>query len=185
MSASVPLENLTNNLWVLLAALLVFLMTIAVGLLEAGELGEGIRKIGGLKAVMISSSALFFMALIGFNVAFAPTLSGIIGNPAYTSPFFGMFSSNTPGLLTNVWWSMTPSYFNTGLTLGTYFFFEAAFASVTMALVGVVGLKKVKFEALFLYCIVYFIIIWALPAAWIWNPTGWLYQIGMRDFAGG
>ena len=24
-----------------------------------------------------------------------------------------------------------------------------------------------------------------MPAAWIWNPTGWLYKMGMRDFAGG
>lgn len=185
MSTSPDLQSLSNNLWVLFAALLVFLMTIAVGLLEAGELGPGMKRIGGHKTVMISATALFFMAFIGFNIAFAPTLSGIIGNPIYTSPFLGMFSPNTPGLLNDVWWSMTSSYFNTGLTLGTYYIFEAAFASVTMALVGVIGLKKVKFEAFFLYCIPYFIIIWTLPAAWIWNPTGWLYQMGMRDFAGG
>src|SRR5438094_7995313 len=40
-------------------------------------------------------------------------------------------------------------------------------------------------QAFFLYSIVYFIIIWNLPAAWIWNPTGWLAQMGMADFAGG
>jgi ammonium transporter, Amt family len=37
---------------------------------------------------------------------------------------------------------MTPIYFSTGLTNGTYFLFEAAFASVKLALVGVVTLKK-------------------------------------------
>jgi len=40
-------------------------------------------------------------------------------------------------------------------------------------------------QAFFAYSIVYFIIIWNLPAAWIWNPTGWLAQMGMADFAGG
>src|SRR5439155_301933 len=40
-------------------------------------------------------------------------------------------------------------------------------------------------SAFFFYSIVYFIIIWNLPAAWIWNPTGWLAQMGMADFAGG
>jgi Amt family ammonium transporter len=42
-----------------------------------------------------------------------------------------------------------------------------------------------KMQAFFAYSIVYFIIIWNLPAAWIWNPTGWLAQMGMADFAGG
>ena len=32
-----------NNLWVLIAALLVFTMTISVGFLEVGELGEGLE----------------------------------------------------------------------------------------------------------------------------------------------
>ena len=31
--------NLINNLWVILSALFVFIMTVSVGLLEVGELG--------------------------------------------------------------------------------------------------------------------------------------------------
>ena len=69
--------------------------------------------------------------------------------------------------------------------MGTYFFFETAFATVTLALVGVVVLKKVKLEVFAIFSVIYFVIIWNLPAAWIWNPTGWLYLLGMRDFAGG
>ena len=63
--------------------------------------------------------------------------------------------------------------------------FETAFASVTLALVSVVILRKVKMSAFAIFSVVYFIIIYNLPAAWIWNPTGWLYLLGMRDFAGG
>ncbi|MGB8780724.1 MAG: ammonium transporter [Candidatus Bathyarchaeia archaeon] len=183
MSAE-ELPNISNNLWVLLSALLVFLMTIAVGFLEVGELGEDHSK-SLLKTILISGSALFFMAFVGFDVAFAPTFSGVIGNPFYGGVFLGGLTPNVAGLLTGVWWSMTSQYFATGITAGTYFIFEAAFASVTLALVGVIVLKKVKLEAFFLYSIPYFIIIWSLPAAWIWNPTGWLYLMGMRDFAGG
>ncbi|EQD44085.1 ammonium transporter, partial [mine drainage metagenome] len=169
----------------LLAALLVFVMTIAVGFLEVGELGESLG-ISLLKTIVIMGTALFVMAIIGFNTAFAPTFYGFIGNPFYSSGFLlGGFSSKATGLLSGVWWSMGPSYFNTGLMTGTYYFFETAFASVTLALVGVVPLKKIKFQAFFLFSIVYFVIIWNLPAAWIWNPTGWLYLMGMRDFAGG
>lgn len=177
--------NLVNNLWVVVAALLVFIMTIAVGFLEIGELGKHYSR-ALVKTIIITVSAIFIMAIIGFNTAFAPTVYGVIGNPFYgPGLLLGEFSSNAQGLLTGVWWSMGPKYFNTGLATGSYFLFEAAFASVTFALVSVIVLKKVKMKALALFSIAYFILIWNLPAAWIWNPTGWLYLMGMRDFAGG
>ncbi len=176
--------NLINNLWVILAAILVFIMTVSVGLLEVGELGGRFSN-SFLKTIVITCVALFFMAFVGFNTAFAPTIGGIIGNPLYNGIFLGGFSTSSPGILSGVWWSMTPEYFGTGLTTGTYFLFEAAFASVTLALVGVVALRKLKLEAFAAFSVVYFILIWNLPAAWIWNPTGWLYLMGVRDFAGG
>jgi Amt family ammonium transporter len=177
--------NLVNNLWVLICALLVFSMTISVGFLEIGELGEGYSR-SLLKELLITGSALFFMAFLGFNTAFAPTIGGLIGNPLYSGGLFlGGFSSTATGLLSGVWWSMDTAYFSTGLTTGAYFLFETAFAAVTLALVGVVVLKKMKLEAFLAYSVVYFVVIWSLPAAWIWNPTGWLYLIGVRDFAGG
>jgi len=175
---------LANNLWVLICGLLVFAMTISVGLLEVGELGEEYSN-SLLKTMLITGSALVFMGFVGFNTAFAPTIDGLIGNPLYGGLFLGDFSANLNGLLGGVWWSMTPAYFGTSLTAGTYFLFEAAFASVTLALVGVVALRKMRIEAFMIYSIVYFVVIWNLPAAWIWNPTGWLFQMGMRDFAGG
>ncbi len=176
-----PLDvMLANNLWVIICGLLVFIMTVSVGFLEVGELGADM-EISLLKTMLITGSAIFLMAFIGFNTAFAPTLGGIIGNPSYNGFFLGGFSSDANQLLTGAWWSTTGQ----GLTTGTYFLFETAFASVTLALVGVVVLRKMKLQAFFAYSIVYFILIWNLPAAWIWNPQGWLARMGMADFAGG
>ncbi len=180
---------LVNNLWVLIAGLLVFIMTPAVGLLEVGELGSKLSS-SLFKTLVISGIAVVVMAVIGFNTAFAPTINinqyGIMGNPFYANGFFlGGFSANATGVLGGTWWSMQSSYFNTGLTTGTYFLFETAFAAVTLALVGVIILRKVKMEVFAAFAVVYFVLIWNLPAAWSWNPQGWLYEIGMRDFAGG
>jgi ammonium transporter, Amt family len=168
---------LANNLWVLVCGLFVFMMTIAVGLLEVGELGE--RVVGSLvKTILITGLAVLVMAIVGFNTAFAPTIAGIIGNPLYGAGLFlGGFS---PGI-SDSWWSVTGA----GLRTGTYFLFETAFASVTLALVGVVALHKMKLSAFAIYSVVYLALIWALPAAWIWNPSGWLAKLGMVDFAGG
>ena len=177
--------SFVNNLWVLICGLLIFSMTVSVGLLEIGELGKKYSQ-SLLKSLLITGSALVVMAFVGFNVAFAPTIDGIMGNPLYSGGLFlGGFSSNATGLLNGVWWSTGTSYFSTGLTTGTYYLFEAASASVTLALVGVVVLRKMKLEAFVAYSVAYFIVIWTLPAAWIWNPTGWLYIWGARDFAGG
>jgi Amt family ammonium transporter len=177
--------GLFNNLWVIICGVLVFLMTISVGILERGELGKPHHSVL-FKSLMISCSGFFLMAFLGFNMAFAPAIGGgVIGNPLYNFPFMGGFSRNAADIFTTTWWSMTPQYFDTGVTLPSYFFFETGFATVTLALVGVVLLKKVKLEAFFLFSIPYFILIWALPAAWIWNPQGWLFTMGVRDFAGG
>lgn len=186
--------SFVNNLWVLIAALFVFTMTIAVGFLEVGELGED-RWRSLLKTTIMTCMALGVMAFLGFNIAFAPTFDGIIGNPLYTQPFLGGSSASAPGLLSGVWWSTNPTnvygYYlglpsaPLDLSLGTYFLFETAFAAVTLALVGVIAVKKVKLRAFTLYCIPYFLLIWTLPAAWIWNPSGWLAKMGMVDFAGG
>ncbi len=167
---------LANNLWVLLCGLFVFMMTMAVGLLEVGELGQRV-VVSLVKTILITGLAVLVMAIVGFNTAFAPTLGGVIGDPRYGAGLFlGGFS---PGL-SDSWWSVTG-----GLRTGTYFLFETAFASVTLALVGVIALHKMKLSAFAIYSVVYFVLIWALPAAWIWNPSGWLAKLGMVDFAGG
>jgi Amt family ammonium transporter len=106
-----------NNLWVLLAGLLVFTMTPAVGLLEIGELGESFSN-SLLKTLLISGIGFEVMAIVGFNTAFAPTIyEGALGNPAYIPGLFlGGFSPNATGVLGGTWWSMTSQYFGTGLT---------------------------------------------------------------------
>jgi Amt family ammonium transporter len=168
---------LANNLWVLLCGLFVFMMTIAVGLLEVGELGERVAQ-SLVKTILITGLAVLVMAVVGFNTAFAPTIGGVIGNPLYGAGLvLGAFS---PGI-SDSWWSVSGA----GLRTGTYFLFETAFAAVTLALVGVVALHKMKLSAFAIYSVAYFVVIWALPAAWIWNPSGWLAKLGMVDFAGG
>ena len=175
-----PEVVLANNLWVIICGLLVFIMTISVGFLEVGELGADL-DVSLLKTMLITGTAFVVMAFVGFNTAFAPTINGWIGNPIYNGFFLGGFASDASGLLNGARWATAGQ----GLSTGTYFLFETAFASVTLALVGVVVLRKMKMEAFFAYSVVYFILIWNLPAAWIWNPQGWLAKMGMADFAGG
>ena len=91
---ALPLEVvLANNLWVIICGLLVFIMTVSVGFLEVGELGADM-DVSLLKTMLITGSAIFFMAFVGFNTAFAPTINGVIGNPIYNGFFLGGFTSD-------------------------------------------------------------------------------------------
>jgi ammonium transporter, Amt family len=63
--------------------------------------------------------------------------------------------------------------------------FQMMFAIITPALIVGALAERVKFSA---WCI--FVILWATlvydPVAhWVWNVTGWLFQKGVMDFAGG
>src|SRR5258708_8248523 len=131
---------LANNLWVLLCGLFVFMMTIAVGLLEVGELGQ--RVVGSLvKTILITGLAVLVMAIVGFNTAFAPTVGGIIGNPFYgPGLFLGGFA---PGIAAS-WWSVPGA----GLRTVPYFLFATAFASVTLLLLVVLVLHTINLSAL-------------------------------------
>src|SRR5260370_21005990 len=104
---------LANNLWVIICGLLVFIMTVSVGFLEVGELGTDM-EISLLKTMLITGSAIFFMAFVGFNTAFAPTINGIIGNPSYNGFFLGGFSYDTSQLLNLSWWSIDVQCLTTG-----------------------------------------------------------------------
>ncbi|MGC8581278.1 MAG: ammonium transporter [Thermoplasmata archaeon] len=171
--------NLLNNLWILIAAFLVFIMTISVGLLEAGELGESFSDRLILKSMMIAGVSGIFFLLIGFNIAFGNNSNGFIGNPFYTN----ILSNSSIDAAT--WWSTNQGFGAEGLYGPVYFMFEWACLSVTLALVSVVVLDRMKLTAFVIFSAVYSALIYPIPASWVWNPSGFLAMHGVVDFAGG
>ena len=90
---------LINNMWVIIAALLIFAMAVAIGFRGVGELGNSFES-SFLKTVAITATALLVMAVVAFNTAFVPTISGIIGNPCFREGLFlGAFSPYPGGLI--------------------------------------------------------------------------------------
>ena len=74
---------------------------------------------------------------------------------------------------------------NTGVPELLFAMFQMMFAIITPALIVGAIAERVKFSA---WCI--FVILWATlvydPVAhWVWNVSGWLFQKGVLDFAGG
>jgi Amt family ammonium transporter len=63
--------------------------------------------------------------------------------------------------------------------------FEGAFAIITAALIVGAFAERVKFGVAAVFCGLWSVLVYAPVAHWVWHPEGWLYAMGVRDFAGG
>lgn len=59
------------------------------------------------------------------------------------------------------------------------------FASTVAAIVGGALLERAKFVATLIASALMSGIVYPIACAWVWNPSGWLAQMGIHDFAGG
>jgi len=157
--------------WVSAAAVLVMLMTPALGFFYAGL----VRK-KNLVSTLVQCLAIFAVvsiiwALCGYSLAFGPSIGGIIGDLSK----FGLigvdggpnpdYSSSIPELL--------------------FFFFQLKFAAITPALIIGAFAERVNFRSLLIFIVLWTILIYAPIAHWVWNVHGWLRALGAIDFAGG
>jgi Amt family ammonium transporter len=63
--------------------------------------------------------------------------------------------------------------------------FQLTFAVITPALIVGGFAERMRFSAMLAFSILWTIFVYFPVAHWVWNPEGWLYRMGFRDFAGG
>jgi Amt family ammonium transporter len=66
-----------------------------------------------------------------------------------------------------------------------FFMFQMTFAIITPALIVGAYPERIKFSFVAVFSLLWVILIYAPVVHWIWAESGWLYQMGLRDFAGG
>jgi Amt family ammonium transporter len=162
LSADVVQATL-DNVFVLLAAVLVIFMQAGFALLEAGctrakSVGNIVMK--NLMDLMVGVIAFF---AVGFAIAFGS------GND-----FFG----------TKGWFLEGLQPFDT-ITVPTYFVFQVAFAATAATIVSGAMAERTKFKSYLIYSVVITALIYPVVVHWNWGG-GWLSQLGTPfvDFAG-
>ena len=110
--------------------------------------------------------------VVGFGLAFGPSIGGIIGNP---SSLFMMKGIN--GMQP---WSLAPT-----IPLLLFALFQMKFAIITPALVVGATAERIRFTAYALFMLLFSLLIYAPLAHWTWHPDGILFKMGVLDFAGG
>ncbi len=63
--------------------------------------------------------------------------------------------------------------------------FQMTFAIITPALIAGSFADRMKFSAMCIFMVLWSLIVYAPIAHWVWAPTGWIFNLGVLDFAGG
>ncbi|MFA7184061.1 MAG: ammonium transporter [Victivallales bacterium] len=162
-----------NNLWMLVATVLVFIMHLGFATLEAG-LTRSKNTVNILfKNVMIIAIGLLTYALVGFNLMYN-------GDNWLFGKFFGFggFGLSCPdgaaGLI---------DYSKGAYTYWTDFIFQGMFAATAATIVSGAVAERVKLDSFLIFSTIYVALIYPIVGSWGWGK-GWLDQLNFHDFAG-
>ena len=163
---------MVNNLWILIAAFLVFMMHLGFATLEAG-LTRAKNTVNILfKNTAIVSIGLLTYAFVGFNLMYPEWVDawipGVLGNMFA----FGINPGET---------GQTSAYGD--YTYYTDFIFQGMFAATAATIVSGAVAERVKLHSFLIFCAIYVAIIYPICGSWIWG-SGWLAERGFHDFAG-
>src|SRR5881398_797381 len=160
-----------NTLWVVVAAVLVMFMQAGFAFLEAGLTRmKNAAHIAGKNVLIFGVCSLVYWAF-GFAIAFGDG-NGVIGT-------HGFFPSTNEMLSIG----KAPYSFFTGIPGATGYLFEVVFAGVSLAIVWGAMAERAKLWVYFAFG-AFFTLVYSVTSHWIWHSGGWLFGLGMQDFAG-
>ncbi len=162
----------TSTVWVVIAAVLVMFMQAGFAFLEAGL--TRMKNVGHIAAknVLIFALASIVYYLVGFGVAFGDGGNGLVGGSGFAPSVDDLVSVGAEPFS---WFSSIPG--------AAGYLFEVVFAGVSLAIVWGAMAERTKLWVYFAFGIA-FTLIYSVVSHWIWSPDGWLFALGMQDFAG-
>ena len=178
LQPSVPTQIVTEGInagdtaWMLVATALVLLMTPGLAYFYGGMVNNKNVISTMLQSFIAMGVISILWVVVGFSLAFGTSIGGFIGDP---TTFF-MFK----GVLDGKPWSLAAS-----IPLVVFAFFQLKFAVITPALVTGSMAERVNFRSYVLFMILFSLLVYAPLAHWTWHPDGFLFKMGVLDFAGG
>ena len=162
---------LGNNLWMMVAAFLVFIMHLGFAMVESG-LTQAKNTVNILfKNTTIIAVGLLSYALIGFNLMYPGDwniISKVLGFAG-----FGVSAGET---------GASPAY-NTGYTYWTDFLFQAMFAATAATIVSGAVAERIRLSSFLVFSVIYVSLVYPIIGSWQWGG-GFLSDLGFYDFAG-
>jgi Amt family ammonium transporter len=173
LAEEVSVEMFTvNNLWMMIAAGLVFIMHLGFACLESGLTRAKNTTNILFKNTFIVCAGLITYAFVGFNLMY-PGEGNIIPNVLGFAGF-GVDAGAEGNLV---------GYADGGYTYWTDFLFQAMFAATCATIVSGAVAERIKLSSFMVFSMVFVAIVYPLLGSWKWGGL-WLDQMGFYDFAG-
>ena len=158
--------------WLMTSTALVMLMTPALGFFYGGLVRKKNLVSTIVQCLIIFAVVSIIWAIIGYSLVFGNSVNGIIGD-------LSLVGLNTIGIH-SVNLALAPA-----IPEMLFFAFQLKFAAITPALIIGACAERIKFRSLLIFIVLWSTLIYAPIAHWVWNPEGWLRDLGAIDFAGG
>ena len=156
---------------------LVLLMTLpGIALFYGGMVRKKsvINTMASVVAVAALLSLLWFA--VGYSLAFTPGTAWLGGTERMW--FSGLGYLKEAGLV-------AVSHVAPNIPESVYAMFQLTFFIITGALIVGALVERMRFSAMLLFIGMWSVVVYAPIAHWVWEPGGWLVQMGVLDFAGG
>lgn len=158
-----------NTAWILTATALVLFMTIPglslfyAGLVRAKNVLSILMQCFAITALI---SVIWLVA--GYSIAFGPAESGFWG---------GLDKAFLNGVTRESVWGNIPE--------SLFIAFQMTFAIITPALIVGAFAERMKFSSMLMFSGLWAVFVYFPVCHWVWAEHGWLFQMGLIDFAGG
>jgi len=167
-AADAPIDG-ANTAWILTATALVLFMTVPGLSLFYGGL---VRSKNVLSILMqcfsIAALVSVIWLVVGYSISFGPAQSGFWG---------GLDKVFLNGVIQSSVWGDIPE--------PLFVAFQMTFAIITPALIVGAFAERIKFSSMLLFSGLWVVFVYFPVCHWVWAEEGWLFKMGLIDFAGG
>ncbi len=160
-----------NTAWVLTSAAMVLLMIPGLAFFYGGM----VRSKSVLNMLMMVMGSLFVVGILwvafGYSIAFGTDVgdSGLLGS-----------------ITENAWLtSLMADAPDASLPAMAFVAFQAMFACITVGLIAGAIADRTKFSAWLIFAGLWATLVYFPVAHWVWAAGGWIFKLGVIDFAGG
>jgi Amt family ammonium transporter len=169
--------NGADTAWMMTSTALVLLMTLpGIALFYGGLVRRKsvINTLASVTAIAALVSILWFA--LAYSLAFTPGTEWLGGLGRIG--FAGLDYLKDAG-------KVAVSHVAPNVPESVYAMFQLTFAIITPALIVGAFVERMRFSAMLWFIGLWSVLVYAPVAHWVWEPGGWLAQMGVLDFAGG
>ncbi len=166
--AQEPMLNGANTAWILTSTALVLFMTLPGLALFYG----GLVRVKNILSVLMQCFAIacvvsLIWLIVGYSLSFGA------GNA-----WIGDMSMVFMG-------SITEEALSGDIPLSLHAMYQMTFAIITPALIVGAFAERMKFSSMLIFSSLWLLAVYIPICHWVWSSSGWLFEKGLLDFAGG